>query len=56
MHRGVHFSDLVKTSHAECLFQVVEGSLSLSILLVEEVVQDVFVTLDEALRVLLAML
>lgn len=38
------------------MLEVVKGAFRFGVLLVEQVVEDVFVSLDEALRVLLSML
>jgi hypothetical protein len=47
---------LVELGHAERLFKVVERALRLRSLFVEQVVQNVFVTLDQPLRILLPVL
>lgn len=52
----VQLGDFVKTCHTQRLFQVIERPFRLSVLLVQQVVENVFVSLDEPLGVLLTVL
>ena len=52
----VDLDDLIESGHAEGLLQVLQGAFRFSILLDEQIIQNVLVTLNQALRVLLAML
>ena len=52
---GIWLVQTVQFGHAQGLFQVVKSALRLRVLLIQQVVQDVFVSLDQALRVLLSM-
>ena len=49
MRLRVDLRDLVQTRHTQRLLQVFERALSLRILLVQEVIQNVLVSLDESL-------
>lgn len=55
MHHGVNLRDFVETGHPQGLFQIFERAFRLSVLLIQQVVQDVLVALDKPLRVLLTM-
>ena len=46
----------VQLGHPKSLLQVLQRSLCLRILLVQQIVEDIFVALDQSLRVLLTML
>jgi len=56
MGRGVNLDDLIESGHAQCLFQVLQCAFRFSILLDQQVIQNVLVTLNESLRVLLTVL
>ena len=53
---GIWLVQAVQFGHAQGLFQVVQRALRLRVLLIQQVVEDVFVSLDQALRVLLSVL
>lgn len=54
--RRIDLRDLIETSHAQRLLKVVKRAFRLCVLLVQQIVQDVLVSLDEALGILLTML